>query len=65
MIKGITRLEHKIGERVYHFLCDQDAPVGEVHDALCMFKAKVMEILNNAHEAEVAAKRAQEEKIEE
>ena len=52
MIKSITRLEHKVGERVYHFLCDQDAPVGEVHDALCAFKAKTVEIINAAVKAE-------------
>jgi len=52
MIKSITRLEYKIGDRVYHFLCDQDSPIGEVHDALCAFKAKTVEIINAAVNAE-------------
>ena len=46
MIKGITRLEHKVGDRAYHFLCDQDAPLGEVHDALAKFKSYVVGVIN-------------------
>jgi hypothetical protein len=34
MIKNITTLEHKIGERVYQFICDPQSPLGELHDAL-------------------------------
>ena len=34
MIKNITTLEHKIGERVYSFACSPDSPLGELHDAL-------------------------------
>ena len=52
MIQNVTRLEHKIGDRVYHFLCDMQSPVGEVHDALCMFKSFAMAKMNEAHEAE-------------
>ncbi len=37
MLKNITRLEHKIGERVYHFLCDADSPLTEVKEALTEF----------------------------
>lgn len=46
MIKQITRLEHKVGDRVYQFLCDNDSPVGEVHDALTVFKAYVVGVIN-------------------
>jgi hypothetical protein len=34
MIKNVTTLEHKIGERVYQFCCDPNSPLGELHDAL-------------------------------
>jgi hypothetical protein len=45
MIKSITRLEHKIGDRIYHFFCDHDSPVGEVHDALTKFKSHVVSVI--------------------
>lgn len=41
MIKGIAQFEHKIGERVYHFYCENDAPLGEVFDSLTKFKMHV------------------------
>lgn len=69
MIKGMTRLEHKIGERVYHFFCDQDSPLGEVYDALCIFKAKSIEIMDNAQKDEAsrreAARKLKEDEIKE
>ncbi len=37
MLKNITRLEHEIGEKSYHFLCDMDSPLNEVREALCQF----------------------------
>ena len=37
MIKNIVKLEHKIGERVYHLLCDNDSPISEVKEALAQF----------------------------
>ena len=48
MIKNVTRLEHKVGDRVYHFLCDNDSSLGEIHDALAKFKSYVVEIINAA-----------------
>ena len=45
MFKNVARFEHKIGERVYHFICDHDAPLGEAHDALAKFKAHVVELI--------------------
>lgn len=46
MIKNITRLEHKAGERVYHFTCESDSPLGEIHDALSKFKSYVVDVIN-------------------
>ena len=48
MIKFIARLEHKIGERLYHLHCDHDAPVSELKEALCQFLAHVTQIESNA-----------------
>lgn len=60
MIKNITRLEYKAGDRVYHFLCECDSPTGEVHDALSAFKSKVVEIMNKAEQDEAEAKKAKD-----
>lgn len=37
MIKQLTQLEHKIGDRVFHFVCDPNSPITEVKDALLQF----------------------------
>lgn len=61
MLKNIARLEHKVGERVYHFMCDCDAPLGECHDALMKFKDHVMQAINVLHDKQ---KEQKEEKPE-
>ena len=45
MIKTIARFEHKVGDRIYNFTCDSDAPLGEVHDALIKFKSHVVSLI--------------------
>jgi ferredoxin len=57
MIKNLTELEIKIGERIYKFLCAMDAPLGEVHDAMNQMKGFVIEKLNEAHAAMQAAEK--------
>lgn len=42
MITNVSRIEVKIGERIYHLLCAVDSPLGEVHDALSAMKALVI-----------------------
>jgi hypothetical protein len=43
MIKPKSVLEIKIDERLYQLLCDNDAPLGAVHDALCQMRAFVVQ----------------------
>lgn len=43
MLNNISKLEIKINERVYQFICDMDSPLGEVHDALSGMKAFVIQ----------------------
>ena len=47
MIKNFTALELKVGERIYKFLCDVDAPLGEVHDVLCQMKGFVIKTMSD------------------
>jgi len=37
MIKNLTQLEVKVGEKIYHFLCDQDSPLQHAKEALFQF----------------------------
>ena len=45
MLKNISKLEVKIGERLYHFICDSDSPLGEVHDAVAKMKDFVVNMI--------------------
>lgn len=51
MLKNVTKLEHKVGDRFFQFICDNDAPLGECHDALAAFKNFVIGKINEFHEA--------------
>jgi hypothetical protein len=44
MLKNISRLEFKINERDYHFLCDMDSPLNDVKEALFQFQNYCMAI---------------------
>lgn len=37
MLKNLTQLEHKIGDKFYHFMCDPTSPLNEIKDALFHF----------------------------
>lgn len=56
MIKNISRLEHKIGDRVYQVLCDTESPLAELKEALCQFLKFVGQV-----EDHVKAQQAQAE----
>lgn len=51
MLKNITRLEHKIGERIFHLMVDQDSPVNEVKDALTHFIGFCVQVEQSAAKA--------------
>lgn len=49
MLKQITALEVKLGERLYQLVCEADSPIGEVHDVLQQMKSYIVERINQAH----------------
>ena len=55
MLKNISRLENKINEKTYQFLCDMDSPLPEVKEALFQFVKYVGQI-----EDQIKAKQEQE-----
>lgn len=61
MIKTKAQLEHKIGERIFHFLCDNDSPLHEVKEALSQFIGHVTNIENAAKEQQEAAEKKKAE----
>jgi hypothetical protein len=52
MLKNKTTVELKIGERLYHFLCDADSPLGEIHDVLVQLKSYILQRMQEAQKAE-------------
>lgn len=50
MLKNISRLEHVIGDKVYHFICDQDSPLHEVKESVLEFLKFVGRVEDNAKE---------------
>jgi len=46
MLKTIARLEHKIGDKVYHLLCDSDSPISDVKEAISQFMGHVVGVEN-------------------
>ena len=66
MLKNITQIEAKVGEKSYHFSCDQDAPLQDVKEALFRFQKYVGQIEDaiKAQEEALKAKQAQEKVVE-
>lgn len=52
MLKNLSTIELKIGDRIYKFLCEMDSPIGEVYDVLNKMKEFVIQKINEAQEAE-------------
>lgn len=51
MLSNMSKLESKIGNKVYQLICDQDSPLNHVKESLCHFIAYV----NNLEEQIKAA----------
>ena len=60
MFKSKATFEQKIGDRTYVFMCDNDSPLGEAHDALAKFKSHVVELINKAEQASQESKKSPE-----
>lgn len=55
MLKNISSLAIKIGERTYQLLCDIDSPLHEVKDVLFQFMKYVGQVEDNAKAAQEQA----------
>jgi hypothetical protein len=57
MLKSIAHFEIKLGEKVYQFLCDNDAPITDVKEAIFQITKIVGQVEANIE----AIKKQQEE----
>lgn len=64
MHKMSAKFENKIGERIYQFFCDVDAPLGEVFDSLSKFKSYIADMIQRNAEAEKKAEEAKAQPCE-
>lgn len=60
MLKNISRLECKIGEKIYHLSCDFDSPLTEVKEAIFQF-SKYIGHIEDQIKAQEEAKKVQED----
>lgn len=61
MISNVSKIEIKIGERIYQFLCNIDSPIGEVHDALSAMKGIVVQKIQELEKGSQVPENEQEE----
>lgn len=64
MLKNISKLEVTVGERVYNFLCDMDAPISHAKEAILKFLYYVNSIEEQAAQQQAAQGQDQSEKLE-
>lgn len=51
MLKSKSILEVKVGDRIYTFECEPNAPLGEVHDVLLNMKHFVIQKISDVDKA--------------
>lgn len=56
MIKNVSVLEHKIGDKVFQFYCEPSSSIGEVKEALFQFMKYCGQIEDNARSQAQASK---------
>lgn len=50
MLKNKVGLEFEKGERKFQFICDNDAAIGEIYDAILALRAHIYGIIQKAEE---------------
>ena len=65
MLKNIAKLEIKIGERVYQFLCDNDSPTADLKEVFFQFQKFVGQIEDQVKaQQEIAKAKIEDPKVE-
>ena len=63
MLKNLSSLQHVIGDKVYHFMCDSSSPLNEVEDALVKFLQYVGSIKQQVQAQQAAQQPPVEEPV--
>lgn len=59
MLKNISQLECKVGEKVFHLLCDMDSPLPHVKEAVLQFLKYIQHVEDQVKAQEEAKKTAE------
>lgn len=65
MIKNISRLECKVGEKIYHLTCDVDSPIEHVKEALFQFQKYIGQLEDQIKAQQEQQKLSEENKPKE
>lgn len=63
MIKSKAVVEIKLNDRIYQMECPNESPLGEVHDALCMMKAVIIDRIKEIQSLEEKNKQPAAEEV--
>lgn len=61
MFKAIARIEHKIGDKVFQFICDGDSSIEHIKESLFQFSKHVAQIEDQIKASQQPAPVAPEE----
>jgi hypothetical protein len=64
MLKNMAQLEHIIENKIFHFVCENDAPLHFVKEALFQFQKYIGQIEDMAKQQEAQKVQQQENKAE-
>lgn len=62
MLKNLVKLEHIVANKAIHLLCDNDAPLASVKEALCQFLKYIGQIEDQVKAQQEQAKAEAEAK---
>lgn len=63
MLKNISKLEIRIGDKNYQFLCDIDSSLNDVKEAIFQFQKYIGQIEDQVKAQQEAAKAEKESKV--
>ena len=52
MLKNKSGMEYTTADRHYEFIYDNNSPLGELYDAVCVFKAHIASVIKTREEAD-------------
>lgn len=63
MLKNISKLELKVGEKTYQFICDNDSPLSDIKEAIFQFQKYIGVVEDNIKQQMEAKAQADAESL--